>query len=237
MSDQSKRTRTYCFTLNNWTQDEYDQLVGLKYTYLVIGKEIAPTTLTPHLQGFIHFKEAKTLTAVSKLNKRIHWEASKGSPAQNRTYCIKEGDYQEWGTPPEPGKRTDIELVREMISEGNGMNQIIEKASNYQCLQMAEKILKYRENKRNWKPNVKWYYGPTGTGKTRTAYEELPDAYITMGTGKWWDGYDAHPNVIIDDIRWDFMPFSQLLRLLDRYPFMVENKGGSRQKYFWQKTS
>lgn len=46
---------------------------------------------------------------------------------------------------------------------------------------------------------------------------------------KWWEGYDAHENVIIDDFRKDSIQFSSLLRLLDRYAFRVETKGASRQ--------
>jgi len=46
---------------------------------------------------------------------------------------------------------------------------------------------------------------------------------------KWFDGYDAHPDIIVDDFRRDFCTFHELLRILDRYPFRVETKGGSRQ--------
>ena len=46
---------------------------------------------------------------------------------------------------------------------------------------------------------------------------------------KWWEGYDAHPNVLIDDFRKDFCTFHELLRILDRYPYRIEVKGTSRQ--------
>ena len=50
-----------------------------------------------------------------------------------------------------------------------------------------------------------------------------------MSTGKWFEGYDGHKKVLIDDMRKDFMKFHELLRLLDRYPMRVEQKGTSRQ--------
>ncbi len=107
---------------------------------------------------------------------------------------------------------------------------------NHQQLRFAEQLEKYYERKRNWKPVVKWYWGETGTGKTKTAYEEFlakaedpDDIYFSMDTGKWWEGYDAQPYVIIDDMRGDFLKFHQLLKLLDRYPYKVECKGASRQ--------
>ena len=74
-----------------------------------------------------------------------------------------------------------------------------------------------------------WFYGPTGSGKSRCAEEMFPNAYWAMSTGKWWEGYDGQEVVIINDYRKDFCKFHELLNLLDRYPYRVECKGGSRQ--------
>jgi len=95
---------------------------------------------------------------------------------------------------------------------------------------MAECILKYHEPKRTDKPYVRWFWGATGTGKSKLAYEILGDeCYTCLSTGKWFEGYDGHDNVLIDDMRKDFLKFHELLRLLDRHAFRVECKGGSRQ--------
>ena len=83
--------------------------------------------------------------------------------------------------------------------------------------------------KRSWKTVVFWFYGPTGTGKSFAAMEYAKDAYWKMGGNKWWDGYDGQSDVIIDDYRKDLCTFNELLRLLDRYPLLVERKGGSMQ--------
>lgn len=84
-----------------------------------------------------------------------------------------------------------------------------------------------------FKPLIRWFYGSTGSGKTRQAYEDAKTLgltpYTCMATTKWWEGYDAHEYVIIDDMRKDFCKFHDLLRMLDRYPYLVECKGGSRQ--------
>lgn len=95
----------------------------------------------------------------------------------------------------------------------------------------AELILKYTEKPRapDKPPDVRWYYGSTGSGKTRAALEEFPDAWVSMPNGRWYDGYDGHRVAVLDDFRKSWCDYPTLLRLLDRYPLRVENKGGSRQ--------
>ena len=50
-----------------------------------------------------------------------------------------------------------------------------------------------------------------------------------MAGVKWWDGYSGQSSVIIDDYRRDLCTFSELLRMLDSYPYRVERKGSSCQ--------
>ena len=73
-----------------------------------------------------------------------------------------------------------------------------------------------------------FFYGKTGSGKTRTAFEELPKIYTPLSY-KWWEGYEGQTEVLIDDFRKDWCKFHELLKLLDRYPFKVEAKGSHHQ--------
>eukprot|EP00955_Chlamydomonas_euryale_P096662 365026-Chlamydomonas_euryale.AAC.1 len=51
-------------------------------------------------------------------------------------------------------------------------------------------------------PEVRWYWGESGSGKTRAAHEWLgPDTYTCMDNIKWFQGYDRHECVLIDDFR------------------------------------
>lgn len=134
-----------------------------------------------------------------------------------------------YGDAARPGRRTDLDAVREAVLQGSGMRDIVRTVTSYQGMRGAELLLKYMEKERDFKPRVLWFHGSTGSGKTRTALEMFPGAWVSGRNLKWWDGYDAHSAVVIDDFRKDFCTFHELLRILDRYPYRVETKGGSRQ--------
>ena len=73
------RSRGFCFTINNPVDDTLPQT--WPYEYLVYQKEEAPTTKTPHLQGYVYFKSARTLAQMKKLDAGAHWIAAKGTAA------------------------------------------------------------------------------------------------------------------------------------------------------------
>jgi len=226
------RTRAYCFTINNPLTADEEQVTLLKDIagYLIVGRETGENG-TEHLQGYIYCKEAITFSSLKKKITRAHIEVSKGSPMDNSVYCQKDGNiFIEFGKLPKQGARTDIQRTVETLKEGANMRAISNSANNYQCIKMAEVWLKYNEEPRDWKPEVRWYHGPTGVGKTKSAREWLgDDIYTCLDSIKWFEGYDSHENVLIDDFRKDFCKFHQLLKLLDRYEYKVETKGGSRQ--------
>lgn len=71
------------------------------------------------------------------------------------------------------------------------------------------------------------YWGLTGVGKSHRAWEEAGiDAYPKLPTTKFWDGYRGHKNVVIDEFRGN-IEVSHLLRWFDKYPVIVEIKGGA----------
>lgn len=84
--------KMWCFTLNNYKDDELVTLVTLfnSHSY-VIGKEVGEEG-TPHLQGYVKFtRKVRPMSVVE--NKRIHWEKCKGSEKDNIEYCTKDGDF------------------------------------------------------------------------------------------------------------------------------------------------
>lgn len=71
------------------------------------------------------------------------------------------------------------------------------------------------------------FWGSTGSGKSRRAWAEAGmGAYPKDPNTKFWDGYNCHEHVVIDEFR-GRIDISHLLRWLDRYPVIVEIKGSS----------
>lgn len=233
MSQKQPQLINFCFTLNNYTlEEELDLLcTTLPVTYIVYGYEVGQEG-TPHLQGYCELNHKMRLSTIKKLGigfKRLHIEGRRGKQSEAIKYCKKDGDWIEYGEPKKliQGQRNDLDEVRQAASK-YGMKEVSCWA-NYQEIKVAEKYLQYNEPKRSWKPYVEWIYGKTGVGKSRYAHETLPNAYTKSDSSKWWDGYDNHHDVILDDFRGDWMKLSELLTLLDRYERRIEFKGGSRQ--------
>ena len=71
------------------------------------------------------------------------------------------------------------------------------------------------------------FYGPTGTGKSRRAWDEAGVmAFPKDPCTKFWDGYNSHEHVVIDEFRGS-IGISHILRWFDRYPVVIEIKGGA----------
>lgn len=111
-----RRSKYWSWTLNNPTDDEEQKIVdvaqGQQVEYLCFGRETGDAG-TPHLQGYTIFAREIRFTTVKNIlgTQRLHLEASRGSPTQNRDYCKKDGNFEEFGACPEQtqGRRTDLD--------------------------------------------------------------------------------------------------------------------------------
>lgn len=236
---------TDCVELSEKLQEKCSENKAV--VYAIFGLEICPSTKREHLQFYISFKNAKTGSALQKftMGGKHHYQVRAGTPVQARNYCWKgssskrtaepaaDAIYWETGVlPTGQGKRTDIMKTKESLENGANLRDVIIETSSMQSIAYAQKYLTYFERKRNWKPEVLWFWGPTATGKSQRAFAICNDEskrYRCNETNKWWDGYDGHEDVILDDIRGDFCKFHILLSILDRYEHRVEVKGGYRQ--------
>jgi len=81
------RHRGWCFTLNNYTADEYASVRALHTTertsYVCFAPEVAASG-TPHLQGYVRYQNARGLSSVRGDIPRAHWEPAAGTDQVRR---------------------------------------------------------------------------------------------------------------------------------------------------------
>ena len=229
IANDDDRSRSWCLTINNWKEEDLEKLKNkVKYKYIIVGDEVGENG-TPHLQVYFHLNSQAYFKTIKNKFPTAHIEPALGNDVDNKIYCSKQNKIYEDGEISVQGQRNDIEEVKDIIFSGGNMRDVVKVAKSVQSVRMAEIQLKYFEPARNWIPHVSWYWGATGCGKTKKAFEEMPNAYVAMETATWWEGYDGHEDVIIDDMRKNFCTYSRLLVLLGEYACRVECKGGSRQ--------
>lgn len=219
--------KSWTFTLNNYTEEDCDLLDNIECTYMVYGKEVGESG-TPHIQGFVTFKNSTRLAALKKILPRAHLEVAKATEAA-ANYCMKEQNYVIRDNRVQ-GKRNDLEKYAETIRL-SGVKRAVE--DQPVCALKYPGGTKFLARmfftERNWHvaPNVIWLYGEAGAGKTRWVFETYPEIYVKNCSkgNKWFDGYTQQAVCLLDDLRQDTFDWNFLLQLLDRYPLMVEIKG------------
>lgn len=92
-----KQAKRWCFTLNNYTEDEMVHLDHFFNTFgceWIWGEEVGDGNGvekgTPHLQGYVEFPKRVRPVETVKCP-RVHWIRCKGNRASNVTYCTKDG--------------------------------------------------------------------------------------------------------------------------------------------------
>jgi len=102
-SKQEIQGKHWCFTLNNPTKEEKEQIEIDFSTFCdkwVFGKETGENG-TPHFQGYFELKIKDRFSGVkNKFGDRFHFEKMKGTIEQAVKYCIKDGDYIKKGMFP-----------------------------------------------------------------------------------------------------------------------------------------
>lgn len=108
------RSRGWQWTWNNYNEDDIEYINNIDCTYLIYGKEIGGEKLTPHLQGFIYFSEAKSFKTMKQILKFRHIEPAKSYEALIK-YSKKDGDIFEKGIPPKQGQKKNEQIEEEII--------------------------------------------------------------------------------------------------------------------------
>lgn len=226
------RARNWCFTLNNYTMEEVEEINDIECDYRIFGYEVGECG-TEHVQGYIQFTKKLALTAVKKLIPRAHWEMqSKNSSAlEAAEYCRKDGDFYEQGEISCTGDRKDLDAIKDKIN--NGETTVDKIVMEFPVLyhQYGRTLSKIEDIvlRKKWRTEMTkgiWYWGPTGVGKSHKALENYhPDThYLVPQDNGWWDGYKQQETVVFNDFRGE-LSYNFMLNLVDKFPFSVKRRG------------
>lgn len=220
--------------------EDIEALLALKCRGIIFQEEMCPTTSRPHLQGFVRFNTALDRDAVKTRMgyDHVHLEGAV-APAAAVEYCRK-GEtrmgecYEEGDLFFEQGKSSQVRALCEEIAQGATMSHIIAEYP-VECIRHSRGIqfVKFWHDKtasnKDRDITVIVLSGSPGSGKTRAAYEYDRSLYKVdraAASGEvWFDGYDGEKTLLLDDF-YGWIPYSQLLNILDRYPLRLSTKGG-----------
>jgi len=205
---------------------------SIECRFIAYSHEVAPTTGTPHLQGYICLTNATTVKSMRKKMKGCDVRSMNGTIEQNDTYISKMINPIERGDKP-------------MSNDNKGRAEKLRWKRAIDCAKLgdiegidADIQLKYYGTLKRIKADNRkvpdahpctcyWIYGKTGTGKSHVVYETYKDAYRKdMSDPKWFDNYDDEEVVYLEDIdKYQVKWAGMLKRLSDKYPFKVQVKG------------
>lgn len=234
------RYRSWCFTIQDPTPEVEARVKQTECRYLVVGREIAPTTNRPHLQGLVVFDNpVRRKTVQDRLGSpNCHVEIVYSTVDACEKYCKKDGDFFEKGVKPVP--------VQERVkAAGDANKRKYEQAYNLAREERYDEIPKDmlirhyqslhaigREMTVKPKPIAQdagiWVHGLSGSGKsTYVLFKTQGKSVYLKNLTKWWDHYKGEDDVIVDDIDPASAKaiLSDLKQWLGRTVCKVEGKG------------
>lgn len=239
--------RAWCWTLNNPTDNDTPRsLADHGALYCVWQLERGATTQTPHLQGYTIFKTPRKLSVMKNYAgfQGAHFERRMGNHEQARDYCKKEdgrllGPWEYGEEPAGQGRRNDLLTLKRSLEDGKSEREICDNdelfptwTRYYKSIERWKRL--HTSNMRTWATYTTVLWGPPGTGKTKYCLEHGGEHAYWMkkpiGNAVYFDGYEGQEIVIIDEF-YGWLPFDLLCRMCDRYPLMVDTKGGMTNFY------
>lgn len=246
IAEEDKKARQFVFTVIGADYEaRFDEI--FKYLkscktcdYVVAGREIAPSTGSPHFQGYVHFKNC---VKIKKDIRKLGWfKPAKGSASQNYDYCTKDDKTPiEWGTRPR-----DI-VIKTIGDLENADEEDVKQLS----IQYYNVIEKWRTNKANEltiddfgrKPVLVWYFwGPSGFGKSEVAellaqrllvQYELKNWNRVKFVNNFWMGVSKGCKMALyDEWRDSHMKASEFLHFIDYKKHVLNIKNGSLKNMY-----
>ena len=246
------QARKYLLTIQNPEEKGYshdiikDICQSLNATYFCMAEETA-TTGTIHTHLFLYRKTGIRERTIRKKFPSVHFDACYGTCKENRDYVSKtgkwsedekaetkiDGSFEEYGELPEersennPDKADLIDLIDAGASTAEIVRsdpKFVFKSTDINILRETLLSERYLKEQRN--VEVIYLFGATGTGKTRSIFEENDPADICRITnysrmsGIKFDSYHGQ-NVLVFEEFASQIPIHDMLNYLDRYPVIL----------------
>lgn len=228
-TSNSNRSRAFTFTLNNWTSQEYENIIKFckdaKLDY-IIGEEIGTQSQIPHLQGYIYRKNQIEFNMVKKAMPRAHIEKARKDYYTNFKYCSKDGKYV---------TNMDIKLDKSDVKSlvlNDEYNNVVWKPWQKDILDLLETKPDSRK--------IHWYWESTGNvGKSYLLkYIALTNKGVIIADGKKDNIFNQifqtmeagiEPSIIILDIprtQKDFVNYTALEQIKTGMIYSGKYEGG-----------
>lgn len=250
--DVNGRSRSWVFTVNNYTSKEFDWPSTVAYATWQC--EVGLKKGTPHLQGFIQFKNQARFAQVRKAlgggwcQPRLRVSTDEKA----RDYCrptykshvsgLTKMESGEWVEGPwefgefivkQERQRSDLECFRNDVKDGVSRMQLMtdhcSTMARYPKFEYTCKEIYGKPRDPDIHTHITCIYGPPGAGKSRKARDMFKHSEVyfkNIGTQHWWSGYNGQEHIIIDEF--DKIPVGErtaYLEILDRMEVKVAGKG------------
>ena len=195
---------------------------------------------TPHFQGFIIFNSGKRFSTMKLYFPFAHFEACRGTNAENREYCSKSetqisGPYED-GQFAEERSRTDITEFINLVQSGTSKYELSKLSSSLYLKERNKIDLIQSDVYENYSINcrdvdVTYIYGPPGAGKSTYVRRKigLKDSFFVHHyDNSMFTNYKYQDNLILDEYAGQ-IKIQTLNQLLDILPF--EMRGLNCLKY------
>lgn len=195
---------------------------------------------THHTHIYVCFSSPVRFSTLKNHFPQAHLEKAYGSSNENKDYIFKDGKWvndkkketnladthEEWGTLPEErqGARNDYAELYELIQEGKSNFAIIDEKPDFinqlERIDRVRQIVQeeaFKEIFRNL--NVSYFYGETGSGKTRSVMEKFgySNVYRITNYKNPFDQYQGQDVIVFEEFQ-SSIPINQMLIYLDGYP-------------------
>lgn len=245
----SKRFRNWMFTYypkpdSTWTPESCFE--RSEWILFLCGQfERCPETGRRHFQGYLHGRSSLGLKSVQREIglPGCHLAVRRGTHEEAVDYCTKEESREPGEVPyvlgdaPQQGARNDLAAVRKVLDDQRSLRGAFDFDFVATCkyYRAFERYLGTCGEPRDPDdaPEVHYYWGEPGTGKTKEAYRIAQDRGTQVypvpisGKDRWFNGYQPgyHGVILLDDYfqNWSSTFF---LQFIDRYPMQLPTKGG-----------